>query len=193
MKYSKYVIALSIMFLFTGCFTTNVNFQQSFVDGVSQHNLKKVENTKIVIEPKADNFVIKRPNGYIGSATKINVNMASINNLTLEYFFKQYFKNVEISNKIGDINISSDLINYQYRYPLQSLPIISVKVKFIVKKQNKEILNKIYEISSEDSIIFISKGIFVTDFIEEPFNKILFELYETKFKPDLLKALKENM
>jgi hypothetical protein len=191
MKYINFLILLGLVLLFNGCMTTNINFQESSINGIKKSKLNKVSNTSINIKEKEDVFIKKRPDSMYGKATTVNVNMSELNNNSLKAALSQYFNNVNISNNEADIVISSDFLDYSYEYGVLESVKLNVKVAVKVYKNNKLILSKSYDFTSSLYVI-ASLKISLAEFTEEKFNKTLFELYETKFKPDLLKALEEN-
>ncbi|MCT7540186.1 hypothetical protein N5T82_10055 [Aliarcobacter cryaerophilus] len=193
MKYLKYILLIGLMFSFTGCvkLTRNVDFNEEHLKTLKKVELKKVENKTVIIEKKENLFIEKKPNGMIGFGTQIIVNMTNLNEKVLKESMNQYFKNVEISNNQGYIYIDSKLLDYEYKYGFSSVN-LKIKIQNIVKQGDKEILNKIYENNYDLNILITSTKIQLSEFLEEMFNKLIFETYETQFKPDLLKALEEN-
>lgn len=191
MKYINFLILLGLVLLFNGCMTTNINFQESSINGIKKSKLNKVSNTSINIKEKEDVFIKKRPDSMYGKATTVNVNMSELNNNSLKATLSQYFNNVNISNNEADIVISSDFLDYSYEYGVLESVKLNVKVAVKVYKNNKLILSKSYDFTSSLYVI-ASLKISLGEFTEEKFNKTLFELYETKFKQDLLKALEKN-
>ena len=120
------------------------------------------------------------------------------NNIVLKSFLNQYFQEVNISDIKTDINIKSKIISLKYfNSQTGGLKKLIVELNIIVEKNGKEILNKIYKESPEnvdDSVAFSFRLTFdhILELKNEDYHRGLFWIYETKFKPDLLKALEEN-
>lgn len=118
--------------------------------------------------------------------------MTSLNQNVLKEFLSQYFTKVSFSNdnKKG-LFIDSKFYDYQYEYGFSDGNDVEVFVGVKVYDDTKLILDKKYSIKNGITALTLNLTIF--PLVEENFHKTLLKLYETKLKPDLLKALKENM
>ena len=87
--------------------------------------------------------------------------------------------------------MDSKFYNYVYSYGgLTDGNEVEVFIDIKVYYKNKLILDKKYDMKNEISAFTLNFTI--VPLVEENFHKTLLSLYETKFKPDLLKALEEN-
>lgn len=194
MQNLKYILIIGLVFLFSGCST--LTFNNEYVQGNIENNLTKVSaNTQIIIDKKEPFILEKRPNSIRGALSKLSIDLNSVNEGVLSKFFSQYFSNIIVSNENEKgIFIDSSVTNYEYEYGLIKTVEMEVFVDIKVYLNGTIILNKSYKSDKDKvnaliSLTRISGG----SYADELFHKSLLNIYENKFKPDLLKALKENI
>ena len=191
MKLFKLFILTSFLYLLTGC-SQKVEFNQTYIKPNIKQDLKKVNIEKVDIKTNENIYLKKHPNGFRGAATTLNINLGSLNDNVLKEFFSQYFNSVsKVSQPTDNLYVDSKFYNYVYSYGgLTDGNEVEVFVDIKVYYKNKLILDKQYDMKNEISAFTLNFTI--VPLVEENFHKTLLSLYETKFKPDLLKALEEN-
>lgn len=200
MKYINSITILTILLMFSGCVSkepTQTNFNEDYVIPIKKNHLKKTNSLKINIETNKNRFIQITEDKWVGRGKPMEINEET-NNIVLKSFLNQYFQEVNISDIKTDINIKSKIISLKYfNSQTGGLKKLIVELNIIVEKNGKEILNKIYNESPEnvdDSVAFSFRLSFdhILELKNEDYHRGLFWIYETKFKPDLLKALEEN-
>jgi hypothetical protein len=200
MKHIYSITLLTILIMFSGCASTEptpTNFNENYVIPIKKNHLKKTDSLKINIETNKNKFIQKTEDKWLGSRKPMEINEET-NNIVLKNFLNQYFQEVNISDIKTDINIKSKIISLKYfNSQTGGLKKLIVELNIIVEKNGKEILNKIYKESPEnvDDAIAFNFRLDMDHILElknEDYHRGLFWIYETKFKPDLLKALEEN-
>lgn len=200
MKYIYSITILILLIMFSGCVSKEpipTNFNEDYVTPIKKNHLKKTNFLKINIETNKNRFVQMTEDKFFGRGKPMEINEET-NNIVLKSFLNQYFQEVNISDIKTDINIKSKIISLKYfNSQTGGLKKLIVELNIIVEKNGKEILNKIYKESPEnvdDSVAFSFRLTFdhILELKNEDYHRGLFWIYETKFKPDLLKALEEN-
>lgn len=191
----KYIILIGLILLFSGCGST-LMFTQGYIDGKLKNDLNKVsKDVKVVINPSETSILKKRPNSFKGKLTSISINLENVNTGVLNGFLTQYFDNVEKLNELNlnEFTIKSKILDYEYSYGIISKVYMKVYMNIEVSYQNKILLNKKYE-SNEKSVNVINSFTRLSgeSYAEELFHKAILEVYETEFKEDFLKILKNN-
>jgi hypothetical protein len=190
MKYFKYLLLVGLMFVFAGC-SHKMEYNKSYIETNLKNDLKKVSIEKVDLKKQQIVYLKKRPTGFRGGGTTADINLTAINENVQSEFFKQYFKEVNYVNEATEnLFVDSNLYNYQYEYAFSDGNEVELFVKIKVYYKNKVILDKEYNI--KDDVAGLSFRLTIVSLLDENFHKTLLKLYETKFKPDLLKALEEN-
>lgn len=187
------IMPLFFSFLFTGCIQKVSSFKQDYVNYDSvEYISNKIYNSSIVIDNSDVYEISKLPNTIIlGRGIKSTINSSFVNN-TLQSVLLQYYKNVSLSNNISsEIVIKVKLLDYVWE-PIFGGQRNKFKILCNVYLKDKLILNKTYE-EEFDSRNLIGSLSSMDELVDTIKSKHLFELYQTKFIPDLAKALKENM
>lgn len=186
----KTIILTSSLFLLTGC-SQKVEFSQNYIEANVKKDLKKVNIEKVDIKKNENLYLKKHPNGFKGSATTLDINLSSLNENVLREFSAQYFNEVSVVPGLTDnLYIESKFYNYEYVYGFSDGNEVEVFVEMKVFYKNKLILEKKYNIKND--ITALTLNFTIAPLVEENFHKTLLKLYETKFKPDLLRALENN-
>lgn len=186
----KTIILTSSLFLLTGC-SQKVEFSQNYIEANVKKDLKKVNTEEVDIKKNENLYLKKHPNGFRGSATTLDINLGSLNENVLREFSAQYFNEVSVVPGLTDnLYIESKFYNYEYAYGISDGNEVEVFVEMKVFYKNKLILEKKYNIKND--ITALTLNFTIAPLVEENFHKTLLKLYETKFKPDLLRALENN-
>ncbi len=186
----KTIILTSSLFLLTGC-SQKVEFSQNYIEANVKKDLKKVNTEEVDIKKNENLYLKKHPNGFRGSATTLDINLGSLNENVLREFSAQYFNEVSVVSGLTDnLYIESKFYNYEYAYGVSDGNEVEVFVEMKVFYKNKLILEKKYNIKND--ITALTLNFTIAPLVEENFHKTLLKLYETKFKPDLLRALENN-
>lgn len=186
----KTIILTSSLFILTGC-SQKVEFSQNYIEANVKKDLKKVNAEEVDIKKNENLYLKKHPNGFRGSATTLDINLGSLNENVLKEFSAQYFNKVSVVPGLTDnLYIESKFYNYEYAYGISDGNEVEVFVEMKVFYKNKLILEKKYNIKND--ITALSLNFTIAPLVEENFHKTLLKLYETKFKPDLLRALENN-
>lgn len=186
----KTIILTSSLFLLTGC-SQKVEFSQNYIEANVKKDLKKVNTEEVDIKKNENLYLKKHPNGFRGSATTLDINLGSLNENILREFSAQYFNEVSVVPGLTDnLYIESKFYNYEYAYVLSDGNEVEVFVEMKVFYKNRLILEKKYNIKND--ITALTLNFTIAPLVEENFHKTLLKLYETKFKPDLLRALENN-
>jgi hypothetical protein len=186
----KTIILTSSLFLLTGC-SQKVEFSQNYIEANVKKDLKKVNTEEVDIKKNENLYLKKHPNGFRGSATTLDINLGSLNENVLREFTTQYFNQVSVVPALTDnLYIESKFYNYEYVYGFSDGNEVEVFVEMKVFYKNKLILEKKYNIKND--ITALTLNFTLAPLVEENFHKTLLKLYETKFKPDLLRALENN-
>lgn len=193
MKYIKYLMLIGLMFVFSGCVNrTNVIYNEDYLKTELNKEIKQVSSQKVDLKKKEAVYLTKFPTSVNGALVELNVNLTAINEDIQREFFNQYFKEVNyVKETTENLFIDSTLYNYEHSYPLNNGTQIELFMKMKVYYKNKLILNKEYYIK-DNVIMLFTMRFSLKEIKNEAFQKTLFKLYETQFKPDLLKALEEN-
>lgn len=186
----KTIILTSSLFLLTGC-SQKVEFSQNYIEANVKKDLKKVNTEEVDIKKNENLYLKKHPNGFRGSATTLDINLGSLNENVLREFTTQYFNQVSVVPALTDnLYIESKFYNYEYVYGFSDGNEVEVFVEMKVFYKNKLILEKKYNIKND--ITALTLNFTIAPLVEENFHKTLLKLYETKFKPDLLRSLENN-
>lgn len=186
----KTIILTSSLFLLTGC-SQKVEFSQNYIEANVKKDLKKVNTEEVDIKKNENLYLKKHPNGFRGSATTLDINLGSLNENVLREFSAQYFNEVSVVPGLTDnLYIESKFYNYEYAYGISDGNEVEVFVEMKVFYKNRLILEKKYNIKND--ITALTLNFTIAPLVEENFHKTLLKLYETKFKPDLLRALENN-
>ncbi len=189
-------------FMFTGCsyIMLPTNFNAEYVQPVTNSNIKKTDKLSINIEPSNEVYTLKGNNTMVGWATRLQVEERT-NGLVLREFLNQSFERVKVGNKSADLNIKTKINSFSFQHSavqIAGLTDTTIQLHVIVNQGEKEILNKVYtEIDPEymkNTILVNLRGEY-PDAIQvknEDYHRGLVWIYEKKFKPDLLEALKNN-
>jgi len=190
MKTKIVVLSSAALLLFTGC-TNHIIYNKQYIEPELKTGLNKVKNTDVYIQKHKPLIIKKHPNSFRGMATTVNVDLESINSNVLKEFLQQYFKNVKFTDtfKKDGLYIDSKLYDYNYAYGFSDGNEVEEFVKVKVFYNGKKILDKTYKIKHD--ITALSLHINLNSLLEENFHKTLLRLYETQFKPDLIKALEK--
>lgn len=190
------ILSLMSIFFFTGCLSYNVNFEPKYVEHESvKYISNKEKNLEVkIIKDKTNIKIAKRPTSIlVGKGLTLEIENNFVEE-TLEESLKQYFNNVKIITEEDEVKkdllIKAKLIDFDWE-PIWGGQSSTFKIEIKVYKENKEILNKIYsEYYGKSNLLgsFLSTD----ELINYIKSKDLFEMYNTKFIPDLAKALKEN-
>lgn len=190
------LMPLTLTFLFTGCITSQVQFQESYVANESVAYITNKKDLKVSIK-KFDSYQIsKKPNTiFMGQANTLIIDNNFIEK-DLKAVLEQYVSSVDISAiNNSDIFIEAKLLDFNWAPEMGAISggqssefYLNIKVFY----KNKEILNKNYrEYYNRTSFYFsLLSGKELTNYVK---SKDLFIMYNEKFIPDLAKALKENM
>ncbi len=186
----KLFILTSFLYLLTGC-SQKVEFNQNYIQPNVKQDLKKVDIEKVDIKKNENLYLKKHPNSFRAGGTTLDINLGSLNENVLKEFFSQYFNSVsKVSQSTDNLYVESKFYNYEYSYGFSDGNEVEVFVDIKVHYKNKLIIEKKYNMKNEITALTLNLTIF--PLVEENFHKTLLKLYETKFKPDLLKALEEN-
>ena len=186
----KTIILTSSLFLLTGC-SQKVEFSQNYIEANVKKDLKKVNTEEVDIKKNENLYLKKHPNGFRGSASTLDINLGSLNENVLREFSAQYFNQVSVVPGLTDnLYIESKFYNYEYAYGFSDGNEVEVFVEMKVFYKNKLILEKKYNMKND--IAALTLNFSIAPLVQENFHKALLKLYETKFKPDLLRALENN-
>ena len=191
-------------FIFTGCsyIMLPTNFNAEYVQPVTNSNIKKTDKLSINIEPSEEVYIVKGHNPLgLGWATRLQVEERT-NGLVLREVLNQYFERVTVGNESADLNIKTKITSFAFQHSainIAGLTDTTIQLHVIVNQGDKEILNKIYTETEpeymKNAILINLRGEY-PDAIQvknEDYHRGLVWIYEKKFKPDLLEALKNNM
>uniref|UniRef100_UPI0040471E5A hypothetical protein n=1 Tax=Aliarcobacter sp. TaxID=2321116 RepID=UPI0040471E5A len=190
----KTMMSICAVFLFTGCIKHTVIFNEKYVESESiKYISNKNKKTEVNIVKESIKISKKPTSILMGRAVVLSLDNKLIEGV-LEETLKQYFEKVVLieknEKKEKEIRIEPKLIDFDWE-PTWGGQSSVFKIEIKLYKDNKEILNKVYK-ESYDKVKII--GTFLSD--KELTNylksKDLFELYNKKVIPDLVKALKEN-
>lgn len=185
------LIVLGIFF--TGCSTTTFQFNQKHVDFKISKNIKQVKEFRISIADKEEYNIKKRPLGLVGKAHS-KVLTGNFNEEILYSMLTQYFNEVRVSNnKNVDLFIDSKILDFEFSNLMTGGIELQLKIDINVYKNKKMILNKIYNSTITEDGKFFSIRLDSSELQAQFFSVALYRFYDEKFKPDLLKALKENI
>lgn len=188
---TRIIFPILIAYFFIGC-SQKIEFNKEYVERDLKVNLKKVKSEEVDILKKQNLYLKKHPNSFRAKATTLDINLTSVNENVLKEFFSQYFDNVSLSNEhTSNLYVDSQFYDYEYEYGFSDGNEVEVFVDVKVFYKNKKILDKKYSIKNEITALTLNLTIF--PLVEENFHKTLLKLYETKLKPDLIKALNENI
>lgn len=197
------IVSLTTLFFITGCAPKDVPtpFNEEFTNPILKNNLKKTNKFSINISPNNDIYELYA-NNLVLQRIPIKIEEKT-NTLVLREFLNQYFQNVNINNEKTDINIKTTIKKFSFSVAMAAvLKDVDVEIHIVVEKDGKEIINKIYtgnskEISElvDNSVQFSMRLTFehILQQENEDYHRALVWIYENKFKPDLLEALKNNM
>ncbi|MDX9901839.1 MAG: hypothetical protein RBT22_10165 [Aliarcobacter sp.] len=187
------VFTLIVIFGLSGC-TIKHELKQD--KAYTDFKSKEMYTNKISIEnisiEKMNYIVERKPNGFMGSANLLIIDN-NFNERNLEAVLEQYFKNVSIDTEAkNDIKIISKLKDFRWE-PLYGGQLNEFFIEMEVFYKNKSILKKEYhEIYAKRNLI-ASLKLSLNDLTEAIISQNLFELYETKFIPDLKEALSKSI
>lgn len=199
MKNLKIIILTLIAFLFIGCGIKEVptDFNTEYTNPILKNNLKQIDKISVNIEPRNNFYLLKGEQKFIGAGLRLKVEEKT-NALVLKEVLNQYFKNVNIGNEKADLNIKTKVNSFTFHHAQTgALKEAMISLHIIVNKGDKEILNKIYTEDPkyiDNSILFTWRVDFdhILALKNEDYHRGLVWIYEKKFKPDLLEALKNN-
>jgi len=195
--FNTLILITGAMFFLTGCSTTNGPYTPKYVNGVLKHNLSEVKET-VIVKQHAEKIVTKNPESVRGKLGKLALHTSAIGDNVTKDFFEQYFNNVAFGNESqeGLLYVNFEVLDYTYYHgAIADASVVSLDTKITVKKNGKEILNKHYT-KTVDSNTYFNVNIFnhtLKTIAVETFHKGVLDIYENQIKPDLLKALKENI
>lgn len=199
-KLNILIIALASLFLFTGCGIKEVptDFNAEYTNPILKNNLKQTDKLSINISPNNEFYLLQAEQKFIGAGLRLKVEEKT-NTLVLKEVLNKYFKTVNIGNEKADLNIQTKVNSFTfYHAQTGALKEAMMSLHIIVNKGDKEILNKVYTENPEyidNSILFTWRLTMdhVFELKNEDYHRGLAWIYEKKFKPDLLEALKNNM
>lgn len=184
----KSIVVLLGIFLLTGCTVKReLGYKGEHINGSYLNNLKKV-NKKISI--KNNNYKMDYKKwGYA------IVMSSDFNQKILKGFMNQYFSKVEISSdKNSFIEIDSKVNKFSqilHQFPVYIT--LDIENTIIVKKEGKVILNKTYKETVNTPKMIIDAFLSQDEIYSKLYSNAMLDFYEIYFKPDLLKALEENI
>lgn len=197
---SLYIILIATLcsFFFSGC---GVAMKMQPVNDANdrsvQYKINVAKVDKIVsIKPsnKNDNTIDKQGRPGVTWTTVITQDFT--NSVSTD-FLGQYFKNVVISNNEEFLSFKFDITKIKM-IKLGNQPKYDIEYQVSVFKDARLILEKTYKGKIKAPFMIESKYGFspiegTELFAEKAIQKGYFNLLEEQFKPDLLKALKENI
>lgn len=200
MKNFKIIILALIAFLFIGCGIKEVptDFNAEYTNPILKNNLKQTDKLSINISPNNEFYLLQAEQKFIGAGLRLKVEEKT-NTLVLKEVLNQYFKTVNIGNRKADLNIQTKVNSFTfYHAQTGTLKEAMMSLHIIVNKGDKEILNKVYKEDPkyiDNSILFTWRVDFdhILELKNEDYHRALVWIYENKFKPDLLEALKKEI
>lgn len=187
----KITILSLVVVLFTGCLTTTTRFNQNEVDFKMKNNIKKVKNINVNVY--SDYFdKTKHPQSFLGKARSMQIT-STWNEKVLKSFMLSNFNNVNISNKKdSDIFINSKIKDFDYSNLVSGGIELIINNEISIYKNNNLIFKREYNSTIVETGKFFTTRTDINGFISELTTVSLFRFYDEIFKPDLIKALKEN-
>lgn len=185
------LLGFIVSFVFTGCFHYQINFDQKFVEYESvEYITNKNKNLDVAIKDLDFYLIEKKPTSLIaGRANYIGLT-DSLNEQLLSSVLNQYFTNVSISTLNNHtLFIESKILDFDWE-PIWMGQKNTFLIQVVVYYKGKEILNKIYSELYDKA--YIIETLNMSEISSYIISKNIFKLYQTKFIPDLAKALKEN-
>lgn len=187
------IFTLIVIFGLSGC---SIKHELKQDKAYTQSKSKEMYTNKISIEnisiEKMNYSLEKRPNGFMGSANILIIDN-NFNERNLKAVLEQYFKNVSVDNEVkNDIKIISKLKDFKWE-PIFGGQLNEFFIEIEVFYKNKSILKKEYhEIYSKRNLV-ASLKLSLNDLMVVIISQNLFELYESKFIPDLKEALSKSI
>lgn len=175
---------------FTGCSTTNINYDRFAIERDIKQDINKIEDKNIKLVDSSPEFIIK---GYDNSTSsmkiKYKLEASKINKEVSKEFFNQYFN---LNSKEEPIFVVESKISdfYFIRENINSMR-IDLTMDFKVTKNGKIILDKRY-VKTAPGITYWEWRFTIHETTIKKAQKGVLSIYENEFKADLLKALKEN-
>lgn len=194
----KKIINLSILILgiclLTGC-SIKTPIDNSFVEAKVNKDLRKVSNEEIHYFVNPTNNVNQRASGIFGSGVVFETDTGGLNNLILDSYLKQYFKNIQTDNNISNkgIYINSKIDNFDFRFgAMNSSSTVEVNLSIKAYYNGELIINKKYKGNKTITGVSLTK-LTVVDLYSETFHEAVLNIYKNEFQKDLLTALKTKV
>jgi len=179
-----------VMLSVSGC-SYKTAYNKDYIDRQINTNLSKVSESKVTIVKESQ--VVDSVADF---SLTFNISTGSIKTHIAKEFFKQYFDKVvlvkpsDIPTEGLVIETSLDIEYFSVTVAEGATAIFSLNI--VALNNNKEILNKTYKVDKNLSGIQLGMG---TSNFEEPnelLHKEIMNIFETKFKEDLLIALRNE-
>lgn len=185
-------ITIFIAIFFTACGSKQISYDKYNIERNLNPYISKIENYEINIIDESPSWISKKLGNKSYSLVTYELEAKKINLEVAKEFFRQYFNNVNrniienrlvVKTRINDFTIDNTLNPNNQKVSL----VLEVKVF----RSNELILNKTYsEIAPGYSIW--EWRLTPEEITYRKLQKGVLYIYETKFKPDLLKALEKN-
>ena len=191
------LMIFAITAMFTGCgLVKPVPYKKVSFSRNIDTDMYKVDQTAAVVSDLTLTLG-RKPTSQTGGWTTLAVPTGKMNAGIAKEFLKQYFKKVVVNPKNLDsgIVLKSKILDFEYNYGYHDDTEMTIKIHVTAYNNGKLLFSKDYTETKDNYIIMnvaTLGGLYGTyvDAAKELFHKLLFDIYESQVKKDLLKSLK---
>lgn len=185
-------------FLMTGCMAHKVGYDRDFTEFNTKNDLNKIKNKEVAVS-YVDGSIAKRTSGTFPVIPK-TVLTNELNAEIMKDFVSQYFETVELNDSIkvkekNYLQVNTSIKDFEFQIESHGGMALQIHLDVDVFLRGNLILSKIYYAERDGVKMAFGFDLFRSprSWKEEQVHKNILDIYEKQFKPDLLKALKENI